>query len=258
VIVHVEAADDPRLADYRGVRHRSRESDNFFIVETQLAVERLVASPYPIRSVLVSTRRVDAVVPLLAGIDVPLFVLPQDAMSDVVGFDIHRGVLASAERLPGRELVDVLPTARRVLVIEGCNDHANLGAMARSARGLGIDAMLLDPTCADPLYRRSVRVSMGEMLRMTVVRCGLLAPVLQVLHESGFDTWALTPSHDAQSIWELSVPERVAIVVGAEGPGLRDTTMQAARRLVRIPMHHGVDSLNVGYAAAVAMAALDR
>jgi tRNA G18 (ribose-2'-O)-methylase SpoU len=255
VLVHVTSAADERLADYRGVRFRSRESDDYFIVETALAIERLISSRYPVRSILLTQKRVEAMGDMLKRVEAPVFVLPPEEMAEVVGFDVHRGALASAARLPLPSLAEVLPTARRLLVVEGCND---LGAMARAAAGLGIDAMLLDSTSADPLYRRSVRVSMGELLRLPLVRCGLLGPVLGELHDAGIVTWALTPAADAASIWALDVPERVALLVGAEGPGLRATTIAAAQHRVRIPMHHGVDSLNVGHAAAIAMAALDR
>ncbi len=240
------------------MRFRGRESDDYFIVETALAIERLVSSRYPVRSMLLTQKRVAAMAGLLEGVDAPVYVLPPEEMTEIVGFDVHRGALASAARLPLPTLADVLPTARRLLVVEGCNDHSNLGAMARAAAGLGVDAMLLDSTSADPLYRRSVRVSMGELLRLPLVRCGLLGTALGELHDAGITTWALTPAVDADSIWELAVPDRVALLVGAEGPGLRATTIEAAQHRVRIPMHGGVDSLNVGHAAAIAMAALDR
>jgi tRNA G18 (ribose-2'-O)-methylase SpoU len=139
------------------------------------------------------------------------------------------------------------------VLLEGLNDHVNLGAIARSARALGADALVLDPTCTDPWYRRSVRVSMGELLRLPVVRSTDWQTTLDDIAAAGITVWALTPDAAGSDIYELEPPERLAIVVGAEGPGLSSTTL-ASHTKVRIPMHGGVDSLNVGHAVAVALA----
>jgi len=146
-----------------------------------------------------------------------------------------------------------LPTAQRLGMLEGINDHENLGAIARTARGLGADALLLDPTCADAFYRRSVRVSMGELLHIPIVRCECWADTFDRVVNAGFDVWALTPAADANDIFTMTTPQRWALVVGAEGPGLCAETLARCTR-VRIPMRNGVDSLNVGHAVAVALA----
>ena len=138
-------------------------------------------------------------------------------------------------------------------MLEGINDHENLGAIARTARGLGADALLLDPTCADPFYRRSVRVSMGELLHLPIVRCDDWAEAFDQVAATGFEIWALTPSTEATDIFTMATPPRWALVVGAEGPGLRAETL-ARCTSVRIPMRNGVDSLNVGHAVAAALA----
>jgi tRNA G18 (ribose-2'-O)-methylase SpoU len=142
-----------------------------------------------------------------------------------------------------------------VVVLEDCNDHENMGAIARSARALGADALVLSPTCADPLYRRCVRVSMGEVLHLGLVRSGPWPDALATLAGAGFTTLALTPAADAVELdsVEVAADDRVAVLLGAEGPGLSRAAMEAAERRVRIPIAPDVDSLNVGHAAAVAL-----
>jgi len=251
VAIEIDDVLDVRLADYRGIRERGRESDEFFIVEGVTAIERLLTSPYPVRSVLVTPAMQARLAPRLDG--ATTYVLAPEAMEAVAGVNLHRGAVASADRLPSPLLADVLPPSRRLVMLEGINDHENLGAIARTARGLGADALLLDPTCADPFYRRSVRVSMGELLHLPIVRCGDWAAAFDDVAAAGFEIWALTPSPEAADIFTLPTPSRWALVVGAEGPGLRPETLARGTR-VRIPMHNGVDSLNVGHAVAVALA----
>lgn len=251
VLIEIEDPRDPRLAEYRGLRERGRESDEYFIVEGVLTIERLLTSPYPVRSILLTPAMRERLGDRLD--DATVFLLDRDAMTAVAGVNLHRGAVASATRLPAPPLESVLADARRLVLLEGINDHENIGAIARTARGLGVDAMVLDPTCADPFYRRSVRVSMGELLHLPMVRSDDWANTLAAIRTAGFDTWALTPSADAADISTLAVPDRWALVVGAEGPGLGDDTLSACTR-VRIPMRNGVDSLNVGHAVAIALA----
>ena len=181
-----------------------------------------------------------------------MFVTDQSTINAIVGFDLHRGVIGVADRPVARTLDDVLSKAARVVVVEGVNDAENLGAIARSARALGADALVLDPTCADPYYRRSVRVSMGEMLHLPIARAPLDETLMR-LADDGFGIWALTPDPAAVGIATLDVPDRLAVLVGSEGPGLSSRVL-ARHRNVRIPMSHAVDSLNVGHAVAVALA----
>jgi tRNA G18 (ribose-2'-O)-methylase SpoU len=251
VVIELDDIADARLSDYRGLRERGRESDDYFIVEGLTAIERLLTSPYPVRSVLLTPATHARLAERLGA--ATTYVIAAEAMSDVAGVNLHRGAVASASRLPSPALADVLPAARRIVMLEGINDHENLGAIARTARGLGADVMLLDPTCADPFYRRSVRVSMGEMLHLPIVRCDDWAATFVNVAAAGFEIWALTPSPDAIDIFTLTPPDRWALVVGAEGPGLSPETLARCTD-VRIPMHNGVDSLNVGHAVAVALA----
>jgi tRNA G18 (ribose-2'-O)-methylase SpoU len=255
VAIEIDDLLDARLTDYRGLRERGRESDEYFIVEGLTAIERLLTSDYPVRSLLLTPAthaRLAERVPAGA-LAVTSYVISAEAMSDVAGVNLHRGAVASASRLPSPALASVLPAARRIVMLEGINDHENIGAIARTARGLGADALLLDPTCADPFYRRSVRVSMGELLHLPIVRSTAWAETFDEVAAFGFGIWALTPSANAVDIFTLTPPVRWALVVGAEGPGLSDATLERCTN-VRIPMCNGVDSLNVGHAVAAALA----
>jgi tRNA G18 (ribose-2'-O)-methylase SpoU len=250
-VIEIDDANDARLSDYRGLRERRKESDEYFIVEGLTAIERLLRSQYTVRSVLLTPATHARIAEQLGS--VTTYILPLDAMSAVAGVNMHRGAVASASRMPSPPLASVLPTARRIVMLEGINDHENLGAIGRTARGLGADALVLDPTCADPFYRRSVRVSMGELLHLPIVRSASWSSALDDVAEAGFDIWALTPSPTAADILTLTPPARWALVVGAEGPGLSSSTLARCTN-VRIPMRNGVDSLNVGHAVAAALA----
>jgi tRNA G18 (ribose-2'-O)-methylase SpoU len=181
-------------------------------------------------------------------------------MTEVTGVHFHRGVLAVAERPALPTVAELVADARRVLVLEAVNDHENIGALFRNAAAFGVDGVVLDPTTADPLYRRSTRVSLGHVLRVSFARVGDggWPGALDELRSLGFTTVALTPAPDAEPLGRLVAggPERVALVLGAEGPGLTAAAMAATDRRVRIPMADGVDSVNVATAAALALSAL--
>jgi tRNA G18 (ribose-2'-O)-methylase SpoU len=189
-----------------------------------------------------------ALVDDLDGLDAPVFVAPIEVLRRVVGFDLHRGAVASAERWELPDAHAVLRDARRVVVCERVNDHENLGVLFRSAAALGVDAILLDRECADPLYRRCVRVSIGTVLTLPWTRINVLTD----LQDCGFECIALTPSETAGDIGDVEWPARAALLVGAEGPGLSDAWLEAADQRIRIPMHNDVDSLNLASAAAIA------
>ena len=240
---------------------RRYEGDECFIAEGFVAIDRLLESAHRVRSVLLAPSRVDrfsAHAAELSSMGVPVFVAERQVIAEVVGFDLHRGVLASAERRPRPSIETIVGTARRVAVLEGLNDAENVGAIARAARALSVDALVLDPTCTDPYSRRTVRVSMGEVLRLPTAGTTSGPRALRDLGNAGFETWAMTPEAGADDLWSLDVPDRVAVVLGAEGPGLSRATIGAADRRVRIPIQPSVDSLNVGHAAAVTFAALSR
>lgn len=256
--IEIDSADDPRVADYLGLRDRGDAADTLdhFIAESELVLTRLVTSRFRPKSFLLSPSRYERLKDVVEPTRMPVYVASRDVMTQIAGFDVHRGALASVQRRQNPTLPDVLAGARRVLVLEGSNDKENIGAVARSARALGFDAMLLDPTCADPYSRRAVRVSMGEILHLPVMRCERWPSPIEYLQNAGFETWALTPDPTANSLFDMGMPDKVALVAGAEGPGLTAEARAVSRFHVRIPMHRGVDSLNLGHALAIAMAAV--
>ena len=265
--ITVDDAGDPRLSDFRRLNdqaaRREMEGDEYFLSEGWMSIERLIDSEHVFRSVLLSPSRVNRFRPFMARPElagVPVYVAERAVMRDIVGFDLPRGVLVSAIRRPLVTLEHLAATTRRLIVLEALNDDENVGAIARAARAFDIDGMLLSPTCTDPYHRRTVRVSMGEILHMRVARATPddWPSVLDTLHAAGFESWAMTPNDDAVELWSAEVPERLAIVLGAEGPGLTPATLDRATKQVRIPISAAVDSLNVGHAAAITFAAVAR
>lgn len=262
-ITPVEDAADPRLDDYRDLTTADRRPDRpggrgLVIAEGVVVVRRMLASPYPVRSVLGVPRRLDELAGDLAAVDVPAFAADADTMAAAVGFHLNRGVLAVADRAAPADAGALARSARVLAVGEGLNDHENLGSLFRNAAAFGVDGVLLGPRCADPLYRRSVRVSMGHVLRVPFAELpGPWPGALDVLREAGFTVAALTPSPDAVPIGAAGLAgARVALLLGAEGPGLSAAALAAADVAVRIPMASGVDSLNVATAAAIAFHAV--
>jgi tRNA G18 (ribose-2'-O)-methylase SpoU len=257
--VFVEGVADDRLADYRALtdvelRRRSEPTQGIFIAEGELVIRRALLAGYPMRSALMSERWLPALADLVADVDVPLYVGSDDLLEAVTGFHVHRGALAAMGRLPLPAVSELVPHCARVVVLEDVNSHTNLGAIFRCAAGLGMDAVLLSPSCADPLYRRSVRVSMGEVFAIPYARFENWPAGLGDLTAAGFEVLALTPDPGATPIGDIFVSggDRLALLLGAEGPGLSATALSAATQTVCIPMSNGVDSLNVAAATAVA------
>jgi tRNA G18 (ribose-2'-O)-methylase SpoU len=262
--VPVDDPTDPRLGDYAALtdaalRKRYEHQHGVLIAEGPNPVRALVASPYALRSVLVAEDRLPAMADVVERSDAPVYVAPRDVLEELVRFRLHQGVLACGERRPPTAPEDVVTAARHVLLLEGLNDHENLGTLFRTARGLGIDGVLLAPGCADPLYRRSVRVSMGHVLHLPFARVATTAAGLELLHGHGFTTVGLTPDPAAPRLEQVSVGEgRLAILLGAEGPGLTPAALAGATVTARIAMAEEVDSLNVAAAGAIACHALVR
>ncbi len=262
------ALDDPadvRLDDYRALNdqafRRRYEGERIFIAEGYVAIDRLIESGHALRSVLLAPSRVERFAvnaAVLASRLVPVYVANRSVIADVVGFDLHRGVIACAQRRPIPSIADVLVGATRVAVLEGLNDAENLGAIARAARAFGLDALLIDAACTDPYSRRTVRVSMGEVLTLPIARVEPWSAVTDHLRRAGFETWAMTPAGDARDLWSLHPAERLAVYLGAEGPGLSRAVIESSDHRVRIPIAASVDSLNVAQAAAVTFAAITR
>ncbi|WP_442785401.1 TrmH family RNA methyltransferase [Actinacidiphila sp. DG2A-62] len=254
--------DDPRLGDYTALtdvelRRRREPAEGLFIAEGEKVIRRALTAGYAMRSLLLSEKWLDALGDVIAASDAPVYVVAPAVVEQVTGYHVHRGALAAMHRKPLPEPAALLAAARRVAVMEAVNDHTNIGAIFRSAAALGMDAVLLSPDCADPLYRRSVKVSMGAVFSVPYARLERWPQDLDaVVRTAGFHLAALTPAADAVDLAALPRHDRLALLLGAEGPGLTRRAQQAADTRVRIPMSHGVDSLNVGAAAAVAFYAL--
>jgi tRNA G18 (ribose-2'-O)-methylase SpoU len=247
--VEVDDPADPRLFDFFELRD-GRSPDGAFIVEGLTPLRELVQSSYPVRAVLVSHSKLGRVMPLLRDVDAPLYAGDPALVRETVGFNLHRGVVASAQRRTEPSPESLLTGARRLALLENLNDVENLGNLFRSARAFGIDAVLLDPQTADPLYRRCVRVSMGHVLHVPFARFQAWPDGLDAVRTAGLTVAALTPGGDV-TIDDVK-GERIAWLLGAEGSGLTDEAMDHADLHIRIPMAPEVDSLNVGTAAAIA------
>lgn len=254
-MIEIQDASDLRVAEYvRLTDAELRREAGHFIAESLEVVRRLLAAAHPVRSVLITPARYPQLADDLARLDVTVFIAGQGVMNEVAGFNLHRGVVAVAERLPEPTLDEVVRAARTLAILEGLNDAENLGAIFRSALALGIDAVLLDPTCADPYYRRTVRVSMGAVFQLPFLRLANWPDDLARVRRAGYELVALSPDREAVPIEDLTVGDgsRLALLLGAEGPGLRPATLARVDRLVRIPISADFDSLNVGHAAAIA------
>lgn len=263
---HIDSADDPRLADYRALtdvalRRLLEPAGGLYIAESAKVISRALAAGHRPRSVLVQTKWQDEVVSLLErgldGHDVTVYITSADVAEQVTGYAVHRGALASMHRPKEPVLAELVADARLVVVLEDIVDHTNVGAVFRSVAALGADAVIVSPRCADPLYRRSVRVSMGTVFQVPWTRMHDHRGYDE-LRELGFDLAALALRDDAVSLDQYAAnrPERVALLLGAEGDGLSRGALAAASTVVTIPMGGGVDSLNVAAASAVALWAL--
>ena len=283
MIIELDDAADERLADYTrltdvALRRRLETERGLYMAESTKVIARAVEAGHAPRSFLMARRWYESMRPVIAaatgcggrddGGDVPVFLAEEDLLRAITGFHLHRGALAAMHRPELAAVAELLASARggagarRIAVLEDLVDHTNVGAAFRSAAALGVDAVLVAPRCADPLYRRSVRVSMGTVFQVPWTRINAW-PDPGELHRAGFTVAALALSEDAVDLDDFAsspactAPDsRVAVVLGAEGDGLAARTIAAADAVVRIPMAGGVDSLNVAAAAAVAFWAL--
>lgn len=264
-IHRVTSADDPRLDDYRNLtdvalRRVQEPEGGLYIAESAKVIARATAAGHLPRSVLTQERWVEGIEAILGTTSTPVYVVPDDVAESVTGYAVHRGALASMHRPALPTVADVVRDASVVLVLEDIVDHTNVGAAFRAAAGLGADAVLVSPRCADPLYRRSVRVSMGTVFQVPWTRMGEWDEAAADLHAEGFELAALALSDDAVAldVYAANRPGRIALIMGTEGDGLSRRALAVADRTVTIPMAGGVDSLNVASAAAVALWALTR
>lgn len=258
-------ARDPRLGDYVRLREsslrRSLESERgLFIAEGEKVIRRAVEAGHRPRSFLLAPRWLPGLADVLARWpDVDVYVVDEAAAEEVTGFHVHRGALASLHRAELPPVTDLLQHDRLV-VLEDVVDHANVGAVLRSAAGLGWQGALLSPRCADPLYRRAVKVSMGAVFALPWTRLPSWREAPALLAGAGFTTVALTLAADSQDLSRVAAglgeTDKVAVLLGTEGAGLSDHWASSATTRARIPMRAGIDSLNVAAAAAIACYAL--
>jgi tRNA G18 (ribose-2'-O)-methylase SpoU len=261
--IAIAAPGDSRLGDYAGLTdvhlRRSLESAHgLFIAEGEIAIRRAVSAGYRMRSLLVTTDKLAGLADLadLAGLgqvsQTPVYVVSAEVAQAITGYRVHRGALASMHRRPIPQLAEVLARARHIVVLEDLVDHENVGAIFRCAAGLGFDAAVLAPRCADPLYRRAVKVSTGAVFALPYTRMPDWRGGLAELRAADFQLVALTPAADAVPIAQAGGAGKLALMLGTEGGGLSRRWLDAADQRVRIPMAAGIDSLNVASAAAIA------
>lgn len=257
-IVPVTDPEDPRIAAYRDIRDRDLAGrGGLFVAEGKVVLDVLFAAGrFAPLSALVLENRLEGMRPVLARVprDMPVYVAQGPVMDAIAGFHMHRGVLALAARgasLVPAHLVAALPTRALVVVLVGIANHDNVGAIFRNAAAFGADAVLLDETCCDPLYRKAVRVSVGAALKVPFAIGGDAAALVDRLAQAGFSQYALSPAGDIDIARLARVP-RTALYFGTEGEGL-PAGLMAAMRTVRIPIARGFDSLNVAAASAVAL-----
>ncbi|MCU1402378.1 MAG: rRNA methyltransferase [Microbacteriaceae bacterium] len=262
-VIQITDLDQDGLADYSRLtdvvlRRLSEPAGGLYIAESTKVISRALAAGHQPRSVLVQEQWLDDMESLLAGYDVPIYVGSGELLETLTGYNLHRGALAAMHRPALAPVEQVIAGARRIVVLEDIVDHTNVGAIFRAVAGLGADAVLVTPRCADPLYRRSVRVSMGTVLQVPWTRLPEWPAGADILKAAGFHLAALALTDDAVTLDDFSAdqPERLALVLGTEGDGLSRQALDQADTVVTIPMLHGVDSLNVAAASAVALWAL--
>ncbi|MFD3516892.1 TrmH family RNA methyltransferase [Streptomyces sp. NPDC058657] len=269
-LLTIDDPDDPRLSDYTNLtdvelRRRREPAEGLFIAEGEKVIRRARQAGYEMRSMLLSAKWVDVMRDVIDEVPAPVYAVSPDLAERVTGYHVHRGALASMQRKPLPAATDILTAAhrpggpedhpvRRVAVFEDIVDHANLGAAFRNAAALGVDAVLLTPRCADPLYRRAVKVSMGAVFQVPWTRLRSWPQDIGLMRSAGFTTAALCLSEQAITLDELAArdDDRLALIFGTEGDGLTAEALIGADEHVRIPMEAGVDSLNVAAASAVA------
>lgn len=261
-VVHIDDPDDPRVRDFTrltdmSLRKLREPAEGLYMAESREVIMRALDTGHIPRAFLMGERWLPESLDILtrpeAG-SAPIYVGAKEVLNSITGFHLHRGIIASMHRPELPSLASVLANARRVAVLEDIVDHTNVGAMLRSAAALGVDAVLVTPRCADPLYRRSVRVSMGTVFQVPWTRIDPWPEGIEELRRLGFVTAAMALRDDAISLDELAAapPSRLALVLGTEGQGLTAASVDACDLVVRIPMAGGVDSLNVAAASAVA------
>lgn len=259
-ILQVADLEDPRLDEYlrlseAHLRMRTDVENGLYIAESTKVVQRAINAGHVPRSFLLAEKHLDQLAEEFNRFpDAPIFIGDDRQLQDLVGFHLHRGAMAAMNRPEPRDLDEVLEASSRIAILEDIADHTNLGAIIRSASGLGVDAVLLTPKSVDPWYRRSARVSMGTVFDLPWVRMQSWPEDLQTLKNHGYEMLAMELTDDAIPLNEVEIKagQKVAMILGNEGRGVTDEALAAVDRTVIIPMHRDVDSLNVGAASAIA------
>jgi tRNA G18 (ribose-2'-O)-methylase SpoU len=263
VVQEIADADDERVHEYThltdvALRRVREPAEGLYIAESSTVIRRALEAGHKPRSFLMAPRWLPESPDLIAaaaGAGVPVFVAPEDVLRHLTGFHLHRGALAAMHRPVLPAVADLVAGASRVAVLEDVVDHTNVGAVFRAAAAMGVDAVLVSPRCADPLYRRSVRVSMGTVFQVPWTRLEPWPAGLDALRSLGFTVAALALDEESVDLDEFvdgGLPARLALMLGTEGDGLSRRSLQRSDVVIRIPMSGGVDSLNVASAAAVA------
>lgn len=261
--IEISSADDPRVDEYTkltdmGLRMVREPAEGLFLAEGEKVILRALESGFVPRSALMEPKWLPGLQGALDAHDVEVYLADESMLKQVVGYRLHRGALAAFTRKPLPSVTSVIAGAKRLIVLEDLVDHTNVGLIFRSAAALGADAVLVSPQCADPLYRRSVKVSMGAVFAVPWTRAEPWPWVLDDLGSLGFTRLALTPAPDAENLreWRAEPEQRLALLLGSEGPGLSDAAFERVDAKLRIPMAAGMDSLNVAAATAVTIYAL--
>jgi tRNA G18 (ribose-2'-O)-methylase SpoU len=261
-LVSISDLADPRLADYAHLTDvalkKSGGEHGLYLAESLLVLQRALRAGHVPRSILALGTSVDEALAAVKPFDVPVFAGPPELLEQLTGYLLHRGLIASMHRPALPSMTSLLATAKRVVILENVVDPTNVGAIFRSVAAIGADAVLVTPRCSDPFYRRAIRVSMGTVLQVPWTRTDDWPALRAELVEADFHVAALALTEDAVDLrsFAATAPERVALVLGTEGEGLTAEALEAADTVVQVPMRHGIDSLNVAAAAAVAMYAL--
>jgi len=261
-LVSISDLADPRLADYAHLTDvalkKSGGEHGLYLAESLLVLQRALRAGHVPRSILALGTSVDDALSAAADFDIPVFAGPPELLEELTGYLLHRGLIASMHRPALPSVTSLLAASRRVVILENVVDPTNVGAIFRSVAAIGADAVLVTPRCSDPFYRRAIRVSMGTVLQVPWTRAGDWGSLRAELVEADFHVAALALTDDAVDLRRFAgdAPDRVALVLGTEGEGLTPDAITAADTVVQVPMRHGIDSLNVAAAAAVAMYAL--
>ena len=258
---YITEANDPRVHDFTSLtdvdlRKVREPAEGLFLAEGEKVIRRAFAAGYTPRAALMTDRWVESIHDVLQESDCATYVADESTLETITGYHVHRGALMSFERKQLPSVAQIIEDARRIVILEGLVDHTNVGAIFRNAAALGIDAVLVTPSCADPLYRRSIKVSMATVFAVPWTRIEPWPNALQTLTDSGFACIAMTPDPSAPSVRDVELDQRIAIIVGTEGAGLSQAAFDACDVKVRIPMSEGVDSLNVSVASAITFFAL--